>query len=304
VRSRVPSPRAAALLRLVPLVPIVVFATLADGAPRERDVRATAATGNVKLVNSRDGGAIVSATDMLPGRSVSGTLTLGNSGDSTAALTLSKSDLQDAVGRGGGRLSDALFVQIDDLTARRTVYDGPLGAMGSVPLAAIPAGGSNDFRFTVTMPLIQGNAYQLASTSVRYDWTAIAEDAGGGEDTPPPPPPAGDTRAPALTLSGKRRQSLLRRSVVVYAVCNENCTLAARARVWRVRGVRRPAALVRPAAFMPAGDRAKLRVVFSRREARLVKRRARRGAAVQVKVTARDEAGNVASAVRRVRLQR
>jgi hypothetical protein len=296
VRAPAFSPRTAALLRLAPLVPVVLLAALAQGAPRDREVRATAATGNVKLVNSRDGGAIVSAADMTPGRSVSGTLTLSNSGDSTAALTLSKADLRDKLGRGGGRLSDALFVQIDDMTAQRTVYDGSLGAMDPVDLAAIPAGGSSEFRFNVTMPAIRGNAYQLAATSVRYDWTATAtEDPGAGE---PPPPPSGDRQPPRLTLSGKRRQRLRKRAVVVRAVCDEDCTLGVRARVKRVR---RPRAQVRPAAFMPAGDRAKLRVVFSRRAARKAKRRR---AVVRVKVTARDEAGNVATAERRVRLRR
>jgi hypothetical protein len=292
------------LVRLVPLVPIVLVAALAHGAPPERDVRATAATGNVKLVNSRAGGAIVSATEMTPGRSVSGTLTLSNSGDSAAALTLSKSDLQDVMGRGGGRLSDALFVQIDDLTAQRTVYDGSLGAMEPVDLPAIPAGGSSEFRFSVTMPAIRGNAYQLAATSVRYDWTATASsgdnDPGGTE-----PPPTADTRAPRLTLSGKRRQPLRKRRVVVRAVCDEDCTLAARARVARVRGgVPRPVTRVRPAAYMPAGDRAVLRVALSRRAVRLVRSRGKRNAFVKVVVTARDDAGNSGTAVRRVRLRR
>jgi hypothetical protein len=301
VPVRVPSPRATALLRLLPLVLIVLFATFAGGSPREQQVRAIAATGNVKLVNSRDG-AIVSAEDMVPGDTVTGALTLANSGDTTAALTLSSADLQDTLSPGGGRLSDALFVQIDDLTAQRTVYDGALGAMEPVRLAAIPGGGARDFRFTVTMPSVRGNAYQLASTSVRYDWTATA-DPGGGED-PPPPPPAGDTRAPRLALGGKRRQRLRHRTVVVSAVCDEDCTLGARAHVKRVRGgVPRPVASVRPAAFMPAGDRATLRVVFTRRSVRLIRWRAKRGALVHVRVTARDEAGNVGSRVRRVRLQ-
>ena len=307
MRAHPPSPRASALLRLLPLVPIVVFATLADGAPRERAVRATAATGTVKLVNSRDGGAIVSASEMKPGHSVTGTLTLRNGGDSTAALTLSKSDLEDTLGRAGGRLSDALFVQIDDLTGGRTVYDGSLGAMAPVPLTPIAAGASHEFRFTVTMPAIRGNAYQLAATSVRYDWTATAVEGpgDGGADPTPPPPPTGDTRPPRLTLGGEPRQRVRRRAVVVYAVCDEDCTLGARAHVRGVRGgVPRPRAQVRPAAFMPAGDRAALRVVFSRRAVRLMRWRAKRGALVHVRVTARDEAGNVASGVRRVRLAR
>ncbi|MEA2449821.1 MAG: hypothetical protein QOG63_1753 [Thermoleophilaceae bacterium] len=286
------SPRAALLMRVVPIVPIALMGLLAPGRPHAAAVRAMAASGNVKLANSLGGGAIVSAAGINPGESVSGSVTLRNDGDSRAALTLSKSDLQDAPGTGGTRLSDGLFVRIDDLSASRNVYDGAIAAMDPVTLAPIPAGDSHQFRFTVSMPTIRGNQYQQASMSVRYDWNATAEDSGAGGGPPTVEPPV-DHRAPRLRLSGKPRQRVTARGLVVYAVCNEPCTLVARARVSGVRDVRRSAARVHAARTVAAGRRVPLRIVFGRRD----RRRLRPGlvrpdAEVVVTVTARDAAGN------------
>src|SRR4051794_34694200 len=75
VKAVARKPRVVTLLRLLPLVPLVLIAVLTP-APREPAVRATAATGNVKLANSRSGGAIVSAAGMNPGDSVTGSVTI------------------------------------------------------------------------------------------------------------------------------------------------------------------------------------------------------------------------------------
>src|SRR4051794_8924515 len=169
VRTVVRKPRVASLLRVLPLGPLVLIAVLIP-PPREQSIRATAATGNVKLADSRGGGAIVSAAGMNPGDSVTGSVTISNSGDAPAKLALSKSQLLDSPGVGGGRLSDALYLSVDDLSIGRRVYEGPLASMPSFPLAPIPAGGRHAFRFVVRLPQTRGDAYQLASTSVRFEW--------------------------------------------------------------------------------------------------------------------------------------
>src|SRR3712207_6563935 len=103
VTAALRKPRVAALLRLMPPVPLVVIAVLRP-APREPALHATAATGNVKLVSSRGGAAILSAQGMDPGDEVSGSVTISNAGDAPAAMALSTSDLVDSPGIGGGRL--------------------------------------------------------------------------------------------------------------------------------------------------------------------------------------------------------
>jgi hypothetical protein len=284
------------LLRVLPLAPLVLIAVLTP-PPREPSLRATAATGSVKLTDSRGGGAIVSAAHMDPGDSVTGTVTISNGGDAPAALRLSKSQLLDTPGLGGGRLSEALFLAVDDLTAGRRVYDGPLASMLPLPVAPIPAGGGHSFRFTVRLPQIRGALYQVAFTTVRFDWSATALPK--PRTTPPPPP---DTRAPRLVLSGKRRQTVGSRGLLVYARCNEPCTLGARAKVLRVRGLRRGRVTPRVAAAATL-HRVAIRIRFSRRALRRLKRAVRRGRVV-VTVTARDAAGNRTAARRGIRLRR
>jgi hypothetical protein len=286
--------RAGTLLRLLPIAPLLLFAILLPGPRQEPSLRATAATGNVTLVNSRGGGAIVSAAHMDPGDSVSGTVTISNTGDAPAGMTLSKSQLQDTPGAGGGRLSDALFLAVDDVSGGRRVYDGPLADMPALALEPIPAGRGRQFQFTVRLPKLRGDTYMVAATSVRFDWTAKAVQK-------PAPRPHPDTRPPALKLSGERRQLATRRGLVVYALCDEPCSLAAKAKVRGVKGVRAGKATPRLAGAS-ARRRVAISVTFGRKGLRRL-RRPRRGARVLVAVTARDRAGNATVSRRTIRLR-
>jgi hypothetical protein len=293
VGTVVRKPRVASLLRILPLAPLVLIAVLTP-SPREQTIRATAATGDVKLANSRGGGAIVSAAGMNPGDTITGSVTISNGGDAPAKLALSKSQLVDSPGVGGGRLSDALYLSVDDLSINRRVYEGPLASMPRFPLAPIPAGGRHAFRFVVRLPQTRGDAYQLSSTSVRFDWSATA-----GEKPVTPP---SDTRAPRLVLSGKRRQRATRRGLVVYARCDEACTLAAGARAYGVRGVRRMNARARVSSAA-AQRRVAIRITYARRVLPRLQHPSRRGRVV-VRVTARDAAGNRTVRRRTIRLRR
>jgi hypothetical protein len=297
VRGVLQRPRAAALLRLLPLAPLLLIAVLTPSEPHQPSLRAMAATGNVTLADSRGPGAIVSAAHMNPGDSVSGTVTISNGGDAPAALRLSESQLVDTPGTGGGRLSQALFLSVDDVGAGRRVYDGPLASMTPLGLPSIPAHGEHAFRFTVRLPQIRGNAYQVAFTSVRFDWSGSALPK---PRTNPPPPP--DTHAPRLVLSGRRRQLVTANGLLVYARCDEACTLTARSKVLRVRGVQR-GRVVRGTAGAASTGRVPIRVKFSRRALARLRRSARRGRVV-VTVTARDAAGNRGVARRTIRLRR
>ena len=77
----------------------IVLATLAGGAlARERPAhieRVAAATGALSLSNTREGTAIFTAAGMVPGQAVSGTLTLGNTGEQAGRLMLSRARLSE-----------------------------------------------------------------------------------------------------------------------------------------------------------------------------------------------------------------
>jgi len=84
---------------------VLGLALLASGAFAADDPphieRAGAASGALALSNSRSGAAIFAADHLRPGDQVSGTLTLGNTGDRAGRLLLSRTGLTDSLGRGG-----------------------------------------------------------------------------------------------------------------------------------------------------------------------------------------------------------
>ena len=115
--------------------------------------------------------------------------------------------------------------------------------------------------------------------------------------------PCPDPAAPRLRVRVPRRQSV-RRAVVAYARCNEDCTISMGTRVrvgrrtFRVRAVRRRAW---------AGRRVRIRARLRGRARRSARRAVRRRRAVGIRVSlrARDAAGNRSSLVRRrLRLRR
>lgn len=132
------------------------------------------AAGRVAQQNSRAGQFIVSASGMVPGQSTTHTLTISNSGDVQSTSTLSEA-VTDTAGPTGAKLSGELHLTIADVTdpsAPRTLYDGPLCAMGSQTLGTSAPGSSRRYRFTVAFPDDAAqNAYQGAATDVEFDWT-------------------------------------------------------------------------------------------------------------------------------------
>ena len=118
---------------------------------------------------------------------------------------------------------------------------------------------------------------------------------------PPPPGPPPDVTAPSVRARVPARQRVLRlRGVIVYAICNEDCTLNASG---TLRIARRKLLMRRVAAALRGGQRARLKVRLRPRQLRRL-RRARR-ARVELRLRARDAAGNVGAPVRhRVRVRR
>ncbi len=111
---------------------------------------------------------------------------------------------------------------------------------------------------------------------------------------PPPPPPVGDKSAPALKLSGKSTQRVLRqRGVRLVVEVNEAATVVARGRV----SVPGASALVRTKeakAQLTARKDKTMRVKFSNKGLRRLKSalRKRSRLTARMTVTATDKSGN------------
>src|SRR4051794_12031021 len=78
---------------------VAVYAFAATGSPNPVQLRNAA--GTLSVSNDKSGAAILSVggagSPVGPGGSSQGTVTIGNGGDTTGALTLSKSDIADSV---------------------------------------------------------------------------------------------------------------------------------------------------------------------------------------------------------------
>jgi hypothetical protein len=182
--------------RFVPILVLFALAALAavalaqvESAPAAR-LTATAAAGSFEVTNSDDGEPIFAATNIAPGGSVDGTVTIEDTGSAAATLVLRRGDIVDSPGLGGGLLSDRLELSVVDVTvpgAPRTVYSGPLATMPDQPAGRLEPGEARTFEFTATFPDAGEpsfqNAVQGASTTVAYAWIATeAGEGGGGEE--------------------------------------------------------------------------------------------------------------------------
>jgi glucose/arabinose dehydrogenase len=123
--------------------------------------------------------------------------------------------------------------------------------------------------------------------------------------TPPPPTGIADTTAPALNVRVPRRQRVLRlRGAVAYVRCSEACTVEAGG---TLRIGSRRLLLRRATGSAQPSPRTRLKVRLRRRSARILRRALANGRhpRVQVRLRARDAAGNRSALVRRaVRVRR
>jgi hypothetical protein len=272
---------------LVPVIALLAFASVAvadrGGAESEPVATASAATGSLSIANSREGGAILSATGLAPGRSTSGEVTIRNSGTVTGGFSLALSGITEAPGPGGGLLSKRAQLVVADVMAPRTVYAGPFSGLGSRDLGPIAPGEARTYRFTATLPdsgappsaLGGDNAYQGASVRGAYVWTAIELDS----------PKVNPLQ---IRVSLPRHQPPLKRRKLVFRVsCNVACSLRATGRLAR-RGGR-----LRGKVKASASRRTKLTLRLSRRSANRLALALRRkgGTRMTLTVVARDASG-------------
>lgn len=249
------------------------------GPERDTALRTVAATGELSIVDSAGGGAILTAADMAPGSSVAGTVTIANAGSIDGNLTLDVPTPANVPGRGGGALSPALRLDIDDVTdgaAPVRVYSGPLAGARSLPAGVVRARGDRTLRLAVT--LAGGgaeDAYQGARAEVRFDWTATAEDPDAGVVTGGRPGPA-----PLRIPSGQR--PLRRGALSVLTSCEVRCTARLALSVDLPGRGRR--VVERAARRLPAG-RARVTVRLSRRSLAHIRGRLARGGSARGRIT-------------------
>ena len=235
------------------------------------------ATGDLRLSNSQEGQAIFQASGLAPGRSVTGTVQLSNSGTLPGDLSLQQLDVADSPGPGGGRLSNVVSLQITDITGGSSipVFSGQLGGLGSRPLGAIGPGEARTFRFTASLPDMD-NAFAGSGLTLRYAWTATAEDGGPGP-----------SEQPVATFKLNAKKLVKRRFLDVTASCNLACRITAQAVLPKVKRGAKPAkSRVRTATLTTPNQPARIRLTISKKARRGLRQilKKKRRAVVKVKL--------------------
>ena len=177
------------------------------------------------------GAAILAANALAPGEIRSGEVTVSNAGDQAGAFSLGA----ESVSYSGTGLANMLELSVEDVTpgrARTVLFVGKLSSLSNVALGTMAQGEAHRYRFTISLPLSAGNAYQAASTATTFVWRTSAPASAPTTTTPaaptptPAPTPAAPkpaAAAPSATLSAAARQTGAKGTVAAAIACTATC---------------------------------------------------------------------------------
>jgi hypothetical protein len=244
------------------------------------------ASGTFQITNSRDGQAIFQAQGLAPGRSVTGTVQVANPSALAGALGLRQLDVVDQPGANGGRLSNAVHLDVQDITGGNLVpvFAGQLASLQSKSLGSLAPGQARTYRFTASLPdggapptpTSGDNSYAGSALTVRYSWQATAPDpnegGGGGGGTGP-----GGTGAPTFTFRVVSKKVLKKGILDVMGTCDRACTVTAYAQLPKAKRARKSAVTRRKVTTLPAPNKvARIRLKLSKKNKKQLKKALRK----------------------------
>ncbi len=199
----------------------------------------------------------------------------------------------------GGRLSDAVHLDIQDVTGGNVipVFAGPLGALQSRALGNITPGEARTYRFTASLPdrgtppsaTSGDNAYAGSALTVRYSWKATAPDpaeGGGGAIGGGTGGTGGALADPALTFRVVSKNVLKRGVLDVMATCDRACTVLAYAKLPKPPRARKSVFTRRRTATLTApGKLARIRLKLRKKHKRQLQQALRKKKKVALRVT-------------------
>ena len=319
------------MVRLVFLlaVPATVGALALAAQPSSSHVamaRVVQSTGAVSGANSREDLPILTASNLLPGQSATGTVTIANTAADLRTMTLVQTAPQDVPGPLGAKLSGRLDLTVTDQTdpaAPRTVYDGSLPGLSTRALGDFGPREARTYRFTARRAQDAGEDLSGSSTSVGYEWVAEESSptgaAGGANGDGGPTSGTGspgsqdqplasraDRRAPHVDLRlVSDTGSLRQHRIVVRSRCDEDCQATVDASV-SIASVHRAVPFTRHRVQLRAHRTVATTLKVGRGLDKLLRRAKRDHHAVRLRVRTlhRDRAGNTTTTRRSARLRR
>ena len=296
------------LTRLLTLAAIFAVVAVCAGSGLARPAPPHAilvdASGDLQVTNSLDGQAVFQANGLAPGGSVTGTVQLSNTGALAGDLGLAQLEVQDQPGANGGRLSDAIHLDISDVTGGSLVpvFAGQLATVGNRALGQIAAGEERTFKFTASLPDTGvppsptggDNAYAGSGLTARYTWTATAEDPGVGG--------SGGETAPVVKVRVITKKLLKRGVLDVMTTCDKACRVSAYAQLPKVKRARKAAKTRKRTAMLTIPNKAaRIRLKLSKKSKRAIVKtlRRKRRVVLRVNLTVSAASGGPSKAISR-----
>lgn len=160
---------------LVPLATLTVAGAVAIGSgasftSESNNTISSVTAGTLQHTNSQADGAIFNLTNLKPGDTLNGSLTLTNTGSLPAAFSLTET------ASSNGFTGENLSLAITNTTTGATVYTGTFGGLvdgTKTDLGVIQPTVANTFRFTVKLHADTTNTDQGKSASAVYKWDSV-----------------------------------------------------------------------------------------------------------------------------------
>jgi hypothetical protein len=177
-----------ALLTLL-LAAAAVVGSGADFTASSANPANTFSAGTLSILNSKEGTAVLTASNLRPGNSSSGTVDIQNTGGLSGAFTLSRTTPVDSDSTNplSGKLNLTVtdcgtFVGAtpptcgdgDDVTKYSAGTIAQMGTTGHLvtALGTYAANEKHRYQFTVVLDSSAGNVYQGDTSNVEFDWNA------------------------------------------------------------------------------------------------------------------------------------
>ena len=164
---------------LVPLATLLAAGAIAVGSgatftSTSANSLSAVTSGTLTQSNSKDNAAIFNLTNIKPGDTVNGALTIRNTGSLPATFSLTETASTN------GFAASALSLVVTNTTTNTTVYTGTFGGLvdgAKTDLGLVAPGVSNNFTFSVKLATDTPNTQQGKTASASYAWDSIQTEA-------------------------------------------------------------------------------------------------------------------------------
>ena len=165
---------------LVPLATLGAAGAIAVGSgatftSQTGNTISSVTSGTLTQTNSKDGAAIFNLSNLKPGDTLNGSLTLTNTGSLPADFGLTE------VSSSNGFTADNLSLTITNTTTGTPVYTGTFGGLvdgARTDLGVVQPGVANTYTFAVKLATSTPNADQGKSASAVYQWDSVQANGG------------------------------------------------------------------------------------------------------------------------------